>query len=112
MGIAHAASPASPGAPSFLDLPAEIRNAIYELLFKRGRRAYMHNIHAYYTKMPQPDYYPDDSEYEYEFEEDYEDDREIKSTHCRLVKPMRPKSRRHVRICLNIFVRKSLQEVR
>jgi hypothetical protein len=74
MGIAHAAStPPWPGAPSFLDLPAEIRNAVYELLFKRGRRVYMPNIHAYHTKMPRPDYYPDDSEYDYEFEEDYED---------------------------------------
>jgi hypothetical protein len=45
-------SPADPTKPSFLDRPAEIRNAIYEILFKRDESILLHNAQAYHAMPP------------------------------------------------------------
>ena len=46
-------SPADPKEPSFLNLPAEIRNQIYELLFTREEPVLLHNAKAYHAIPPQ-----------------------------------------------------------
>jgi hypothetical protein len=51
-------SPADPDTPSFLtNLPAEIRNAVYEVLFKRDEPVLLHNAEAYHTIEPPRDIY-------------------------------------------------------
>ncbi|KAI8933697.1 hypothetical protein NX059_009415 [Plenodomus lindquistii] len=46
-------APADPGEPSFLTtLPAEIRNMIYEIMFKRDGHVLLHNSAAYHDKKP------------------------------------------------------------
>jgi hypothetical protein len=49
-------SPADPSKPSFLDRPAEIRNAIYEFLFKREDPVLLHNAKAYHIVPPHDRY--------------------------------------------------------
>jgi hypothetical protein len=49
-----ASNPIDPGVPSFLTiLPAEIRNSVYEILFKRDEPVLLHNTEAYHEKCPQ-----------------------------------------------------------
>lgn len=44
-------APADPSDPSFLTtLPPEIRNAVYEVLFKRNKPVLVHNVDAYYAR--------------------------------------------------------------
>ncbi|EAT81294.1 hypothetical protein SNOG_11586 [Parastagonospora nodorum SN15] len=51
-----ASSPADPNAPSFLtSLPPEMRNAIYEVLFKREEPVLVHNAHQYHAHEPYRD---------------------------------------------------------
>lgn len=56
-------SPADPNAPSFLtNLPPDIRNAVYEVIFKRDRPLLIHNPEAYHAIEPSritmdPEYY-------------------------------------------------------
>ena len=46
-------APADPEEPSFrTTLPAELRNRIYEMLFKRDGLVLLHNTAAYYPKLP------------------------------------------------------------
>jgi hypothetical protein len=48
-----ASSPADPNAPSFLTtLPPEVRNTIYEVLFKRDKPVLLHNADTYYPEPP------------------------------------------------------------
>jgi hypothetical protein len=49
-------SPANPSKPWFLDRPAEIRNAIYEFLFKREDPVLHHNAKAYHIEPPHDKY--------------------------------------------------------
>jgi len=44
--------PADPSEPSFLDRPGEIRNLIYEQLFKRAEPILLHNTDAYHAVEP------------------------------------------------------------
>ncbi|KAH6642850.1 hypothetical protein C7974DRAFT_111796 [Boeremia exigua] len=44
--------PIDPGITSFLDLPAELRGLIYDLLFKRDASVFLHNRDAYYAELP------------------------------------------------------------
>jgi hypothetical protein len=44
--------PADPSEPSFLDRPGEIRNLIYDQVFKRGEPILLHNIDAYHAVEP------------------------------------------------------------
>jgi hypothetical protein len=54
-------SPADPDAPSFLsNLPPEIRNAIYELLFKRDEPVLLHDPEAWQITAPSPSDYDSD----------------------------------------------------
>jgi hypothetical protein len=55
-------SPNDPGAPSFLtSLPPEMRNMIYEILFKRDEPVLVHNAEAYHAEPPQrSDYYDEE----------------------------------------------------
>ncbi|RYO19150.1 hypothetical protein AA0111_g10515 [Alternaria arborescens] len=50
--------PADPKEPSFLSLPAEIRNWIYELLFTRDEPVLLHNAKAYHATLPEDLYTP------------------------------------------------------
>ncbi|KAF2820401.1 hypothetical protein CC86DRAFT_374560 [Ophiobolus disseminans] len=46
-------SPADPDGPSFLtNLPPEMRNAVYEILFKRDGTVLIHNADIYYANSP------------------------------------------------------------
>ncbi|KAI4920847.1 hypothetical protein J4E85_008962 [Alternaria conjuncta] len=51
--------PANPSKPSFLELPAEIRNAVYELLFKNDGPVFLHNADAFLPRAPDLDDYDD-----------------------------------------------------
>ncbi|KAG9188006.1 hypothetical protein G6011_01929 [Alternaria panax] len=67
-------SPADPKEPSFLDLPAEIRNQVYELLFERDEPVLLHNAKAYHAIPPQD---PHDTEAGYmtaAFDDEYENE--------------------------------------
>jgi hypothetical protein len=59
---------------SFLTLPAEIRNIVYELLFERDGPVLVHNIAAYYAQKP---LLPEDDVIE---TDGYEDGREEDTT--------------------------------
>ncbi|KAF1851533.1 uncharacterized protein K460DRAFT_298660 [Cucurbitaria berberidis CBS 394.84] len=53
---------ADPAAPSFLTtLPPEIRNGIYEILFKREEPVLLHNAEAYHVIEPPREHYPLDT---------------------------------------------------
>ena len=52
--------PADPTKPSFLELPAEMRNSIYELLFKNDTPVFLHNADAFFPRAPDLDDYDDD----------------------------------------------------
>jgi len=52
--------PADPSKPSFLELPAEIRNAVYELLFENDGPVFLHNADAFFPRAPDLDDYDDD----------------------------------------------------
>jgi len=52
--------PTDPSIPSFLGLPAEIRNAVYELLFKNDGPVFLHNADAFFPQAPDLDDYDDD----------------------------------------------------
>ena len=52
--------PADPSRPSVLELPAEIRNAIYELLFENDGFVFLHNADAFFPRAPDLDDYDDD----------------------------------------------------
>ena len=52
--------PADPSEPSFLQLPAEIRNAVYELLFTNDGPVFLHNADAFFPRAPDLDDYDDD----------------------------------------------------
>jgi hypothetical protein len=55
-----ASSPADPNAPSFFtSLPPEMRNAIYEVLFKHDEPVLVHNANAYHAQEPYRDDYTD-----------------------------------------------------
>ena len=54
-------SPAGPSKPSFLDHPAEIRNAIYEHLFKRDEPVLLHSAKAYHAETPECPRYAGDA---------------------------------------------------
>jgi len=52
---ARTSSPTDPSAVSFLTkLPPEIRNYVYEILFKRGDRVLLHNVDAFHEPYHQP----------------------------------------------------------
>ncbi|CAN9315448.1 unnamed protein product [Alternaria sp. RS040] len=51
-------SPADPKEPSFLNLPAEIRNRIYEFLFTRDEPVLLHNAKAYHAVPPKDSHDP------------------------------------------------------
>lgn len=71
-------SSADPSEPSFLaTLPAELRNAVYEILFKRDEPVLVHNVAAYLAKEPKMDpieTIEDFADSMREFEERYEED--------------------------------------
>jgi hypothetical protein len=53
-------SPADPGTASFLTtLPPEIRNAIYEVMFKHEKPILLHNAKAYHARPPETELYSD-----------------------------------------------------
>ncbi|KAI4640444.1 hypothetical protein J4E93_008650 [Alternaria ventricosa] len=55
--------PADPSEPSFLDRPGEIRNLIYEQLFKRAKPILLHNTDAYHAVEPKRRNYETDQEF-------------------------------------------------
>lgn len=56
--------PADPSASSFLvTLPPEVRNAVYEVLFKRDRPVLLHNDDAYYPRQLERACYVDNEAY-------------------------------------------------
>lgn len=73
-----AAQPHDPNAPSFITtLPAEIRNAIYEILFKRDEPVLVHNVTAYHAQEPDSAWYNDPEDFSSDmqlFDQIYESD--------------------------------------
>ena len=73
-----ASSPANPGKASFLTiLPAEMRNLIYELLFKKDEPVLLHNSKAFHPKEPTQLEWPhaeDYSRHKKDYFESYERD--------------------------------------
>lgn len=67
-------SPADPNEPSFLNLPAEIRNRIYELLFTRDEPVLLHNAKAYHAIPPQAPHHPYRNELTAAFDDEYENE--------------------------------------
>lgn len=71
-----ASEPTNPDAPSFLThLPPEMRNAIYEVLFKRDKPVLVHNASVYHTDEPEQENSRDVSEFTermHHFDEVYE----------------------------------------
>ncbi|KAF2030525.1 hypothetical protein EK21DRAFT_111838 [Setomelanomma holmii] len=71
-------SPAIPDAPSFLTtLPPEIRNHVYEVLFKRDEPVLVHNKDAYHAKEPERDKWMSTDDYMVDirrFEKIYEEE--------------------------------------
>ncbi|KAH6642901.1 hypothetical protein C7974DRAFT_351893 [Boeremia exigua] len=78
-------SPADPNEPSFLTtLPPEVRNAIYEALFKRDDPVLLHDADACYPRYPDPASYMADDDhmeqlefYDEEIDENLESDHEF-----------------------------------
>jgi len=70
MEIPQTASiPPNNDRPSFLTLPAEIRNMIYGLLFERDGPVMIHNVRGYYAQKPTP---PERAEIEDKFNDEAE----------------------------------------
>ncbi|CAN9172883.1 unnamed protein product [Alternaria alternata] len=67
-------SPADPKEPSFLNLPAEIRNRIYELLFTRDEPVLLHNAKAYHAISPQDSHHPHWSDLRAAFDDAYDNE--------------------------------------
>jgi len=58
-------TPADPSAPSPLtSLPPEMRNAVYEVLFKRDELVLIHNAEAYHSKPPDRSECADDKDFQ------------------------------------------------